>query len=174
MALQDDIAAQVPGLRRFARALVGDRGCGDDLVQDALERSLRYAMQFRRGTNSHRWLMTIMHSVFANDLRRASRQTSPAAFNEDGIADAGYAVSGNQISCLEVRDLDCALQMRPEEQRKVVLMVGLEEMSYADVTLVLSIPVGAVMSRLSRGRERLRKLIARVRPDSKLRFMSTT
>ena len=174
MALQDDIAEQVPRLRRYAHALVGDRGCADDLVQDTLERSLRDATQFPRGTSPRRWLLTIMHNVFIDDLRQTSRQTSPAAFEEDGIANAGYAVSGNQIACLEVRDLDCALQMLPEEQREVVLMVGLEDMSYADAALVLGIPVGTVMSRLSRGRERLRELTARVRPDSKLSVVSTT
>jgi RNA polymerase sigma-70 factor (ECF subfamily) len=173
MAIQDDIAEQVPGLRRYARALVGDRGCADDLVQDTLERSLRYATQFRRGKNPRRWLLTIMHHVFVNDLRKASRQTSPRAFNEEDLVGAQYGVSGNQISSLEVRDLDCALQMLPEPQREVVLMVGLEDMSYAEVSLVLGIPVGTVMSRLSRARERLRELTARVRRESKLGVTST-
>ena len=173
MAVQDDIAEQVPSLRRYARALVGDRDCTDDLVQDTLERSLRYVTQFRRGRNPRRWLMTIMHSVFVNDLRKASRQTSPTAFNEDEIADARNAVRGNQISCVEVRDFDCALQMLPEGQREVVLMVGLEDMSYAEVARVLGIPVGTVMSRLSRGRERLRELTARARPESELGVTST-
>jgi RNA polymerase sigma-70 factor (ECF subfamily) len=117
--------------------------------------------------------MTIMHSVFVNDLRKASRQTSPTAFNEDEIADARNAVRGNQISCVEVRDFDCALQMLPEGQREVVLMVGLEDMSYAEVARVLGIPVGTVMSRLSRGRERLRELTARARPESELGVTST-
>jgi RNA polymerase sigma-70 factor (ECF subfamily) len=173
MAIQDDIAEQVPGLRRYARALVGDCGCADDLVQDTLERSLRYATQFRRGTNPRRWLMTIMHNVFVNDLRKASRQTLPKGFNDDGIAGARYGASGNPISSLEVRDLDCALQMLPEPQREVVLMVGLEGMSYVEVSLVLSIPVGTVMSRLSRARERLRELTACVRPEPKRGVTST-
>lgn len=117
--------------------------------------------------------MTIMHSVFVNDRRKTSRQTSPGAFNEDEIADARYVMSGNQISCLEMRDLDWAFQMLSEQQRVVVLMVGLEDLSYAEIALVLGMPVGTVMPRLSRGRERLRDLTARVRPESKLGVTST-
>ncbi|MFM0347116.1 RNA polymerase sigma factor [Paraburkholderia sp. RL17-347-BIC-D] len=124
------------------RARVGDRGYADDLVQDTLERSLRYAMRFRRGTNQRRWQMTITHS-------------------------------GNQISCLEVRDLDWVFQMLWEQQREVVLMFGLDDMSYAEISLMLGMPVEAVMSRLSRGRERLRDVTARVRPESKLGVTST-
>ncbi|MFM0632003.1 RNA polymerase sigma factor [Paraburkholderia xenovorans] len=123
-------------------ASVGDRGYADDPVQGALERSLRYAMRFRRGTNPHRWQMTITHS-------------------------------GNQITCLEVRDLDWVFQMLWERQREVVLMVGLDDMSYAEISLVLGMPVGTVMSRLSRGRERFSDLTARVRPESKLGVTST-
>lgn len=124
------------------RAVVGDRGYADDLVQGTLERSLRYAMRFRRGTNPRRWQMTITHS-------------------------------GNQISCLEVRGLDWVFQMLWERQCEVVLMVDLDDMSYAEISLVLGMPVGTVMSRVSRGRERLRDLTARVRPESKLGVTST-
>ncbi|MEM5454790.1 sigma-70 region 4 domain-containing protein [Paraburkholderia phytofirmans] len=81
--------------------------------------------------------------------------------------------SGNQISCLEVRDLDWVFQMLWEQQREVVLMVGLDDMSYAEISLVLGMPVEAVMSRLSRRRERLRHVTAPVRPESKLGVTST-
>ncbi|MFM0512759.1 RNA polymerase sigma factor [Paraburkholderia sp. RL17-373-BIF-A] len=81
--------------------------------------------------------------------------------------------SGNQISCLEVRDLDWVFQTLWEQQREVVLMAGLDDKSYAEISLVLGMLVGAVMSRLSRGRERLRDMTARVRPESKLGVTST-
>jgi RNA polymerase sigma-70 factor (ECF subfamily) len=81
--------------------------------------------------------------------------------------------SGNQISCLDVRDLDWVFQTLWEQQREVVLMAGLDDMSYAEISLVLGMPVEAVMSRLSRGRERLRDVTARVRPESKPGVTST-
>lgn len=173
MAVEDDIAEQVPGLRRYARALVGDPGCADNLVQDTLERSLRDATHFRRDANPRRWLMTTMHCVFSNGLRKSSRQMQPRALDEGEITHAGYAGTGNQIPRVEAHDLDCALQMLSKQQREVVLMVGLEGMSYEEVALVLGIPVGTVMSRLSRGRERLRELTAHVRPAIKLGITST-
>ncbi len=80
MAIQDDIVKQVPCLRRYARALLGDLRCADDLVHDTLERSLRYATQFRAGTNLRRWLMTIMHNVFVNNLRKYSQLRHAMAY----------------------------------------------------------------------------------------------
>ncbi|CDY75681.1 RNA polymerase sigma-54 factor RpoN [Caballeronia glathei] len=172
MAVEDDIVNELAHLRRYARALLGDTRRADDLVQDTLERSLRYVTQFRAGTNLRRWLMTIMHNVFVNDLEKYSRQMLHS-LAQGRHASAAYGVHGNQIPYLEVRDLDWALQRLPQEQREVILMVGLEDMSYSEVALTLGIPVGTVMSRLSRGRERLRALTSRTRPESRLGATST-
>ncbi len=87
------------------------------------------------------------------------------------MAESEFAVQATQTHALEMRDLDYALQRLPAEQREVVLLVGLEEMSYADVALTLGIPIGTVMSRLSRGRERLRALMAGTQPGAQLRVV---
>jgi RNA polymerase sigma-70 factor (ECF subfamily) len=95
------------------------------------------------------WLFTIMHNVFINQLK-ARRELALDGAVEDGLQ------SAPQSDPLELRDLDAALRQLPVEQREVLLLVGLEQLSYAEVSKALGIPVGTVMSRLSRGRERLR------------------
>src|SRR6476660_7515812 len=99
MAVEDDIVNELAHLRRYARALLGDTRRADDLVQDTLERSLRYVTQFRAGTNLRRWLMTIMHNVFVNDLEKYSRQMLHS-LAQGRHASAAYGVHGNQIPYL--------------------------------------------------------------------------
>jgi RNA polymerase sigma-70 factor, ECF subfamily len=101
-----------------------------------------------------------MHNLFANQMRRASVRAVHVSVDDDALAEAEFAVPETQTHGLALRDLDYALQRLPIEQRQVVLLVGLEALSYADVALALEIPLGTVMSRLSRGRERLRALMA--------------
>ena len=161
MSVRDELMEHVPRLRRYARALINNRDLADDLVQDTLERALRHTEQFQAGTDLRAWLFTIMHNVFANQARRASvRAVHISVDDEDGIDESAFSVAGKQTQSLEMRDLDYALQRLPVDQRQVVLLVGLEELSYAEVALALDIPLGTVMSRLSRGRERLRALMA--------------
>lgn len=153
----DVFAAQamqyIPRLRRYARALTGDASAADDLVQDALERALVKHALWREGTDLRAWLFTVMHNVFVNQVRSAvATRTVPM---DDTVSDLPQAQATDR---LEIRDLDAALQALPEEQRAVVLLVGLEQMSYEEAAKVLEVPIGTVMSRLSRGRERLRRL----------------
>ncbi len=139
----------IPNLRRYARALVGDRHGADDLVQDTLERAMRKFHLWRPG-DLRAWLFSIMHNVFVNQLR--ARRIDPAAEIPDelpGEPSAAWSAG--------VRDLERGLAVLSPEQREVVLMVSLEDMSYAEVSRALGIPIGTVMSRLSRGRERLRR-----------------
>jgi RNA polymerase sigma-70 factor (ECF subfamily) len=171
MDIRDELMDHIPRLRRYARALIRNRELADDLVQDTLERALERIGLFQAGTDLRAWLFTIMHNVFANQMRRASARAAHVSFDDDSIAESEFAVPARQTRSLEVRDLDYALQRLPAEQREVVLLVGLEEMSYTDVALTLGIPVGTVMSRLSRGRERLRNLMAGVQPVEKLRVV---
>ena len=147
------IVAHIPRLRRYARALAGDSHRADDLVQDTLERALAKFYLWRRGSDLRAWLFTIMHNVFINQLK-ARRELALDDAVEDGLQ------SPLQSDPLEVRDLDAALRRLPVEQREVLLLVGLEQLSYAEVSKALSIPVGTVMSRLSRGRERLRAVMS--------------
>ena len=151
----------IPRLRRYARALTGDPAAADDLVQDALERALLKQDLWRRGSDMRAWLFTVMHNVFINQVRA----TAPGRLVplDDMVAHAPQMPDADR---LEIRDLDAALQMLPEAQRMVVLLVGLEQMSYEETAQVLDVPVGTVMSRLSRGREQLRRLLQGARPAS--------
>jgi len=148
-----EIVAHIPRLRRYARALAGDSHRADDLVQDTLERAMAKFHLWRRGSDLRAWLFTVMHNVFINQLK-ARRELALDEAVEDALQSAPLS------DPLELRDLDAALRQLPAEQREVLLLVGLEQLSYAEVSKVLSIPVGTVMSRLSRGRERLRAVIS--------------
>jgi RNA polymerase sigma-70 factor (ECF subfamily) len=171
MGVRDELMDHVPRLRRYARALINNRDLADDLVQDTLERALRNTEKFESGTDLRAWLFTIMHNVFANQARKGGVRAVHISVDDDDIPEREFAVQGTQTQSLEVRDLDFALQRLPLDQRQVVLLVGLEEMSYAEVALALEIPLGTVMSRLSRGRERLRALMAGAQPGAKLQVV---
>jgi len=148
------IAEHIPRLRRYARALAGDQHAADDLVQDTLERAINKRHLWRPGSDLRAWLFAIMHNVFVNQLR--SRQAHPEDALDD---DALPAVAPTDGARLEVRDLQTALALLSPEQREVVLLVGLEQLTYAEASHALGIPIGTVMSRLFRGRERLRLLV---------------
>ena len=143
----------IPRLRRYARALVGDRATADDLVQDTLERAWAKLHLYRRGTDLRAWLFTVMHNVHVNRVR-ASRVTDTL---EDEMPE--LAQRAPQGDALLVRDLDRAIARLPAEQRAVLLLVTLEEMSYEEVARTLGIPIGTVMSRLSRARDKLRAMM---------------
>lgn len=148
-----EFVALIPRLRRYARALVGDRSSADDLVQDTLERAWARLHLWQRGTDLRAWLFTVMHNVHAN---RARAFRAHSEFDEDA-PETGFAPAENGL--LELRDLERALAALPVEQREVLLLVALEDMSYAETASTLGIPSGTVMSRLSRARERLRVLM---------------
>ncbi|RDK08564.1 RNA polymerase sigma factor [Cupriavidus lacunae] len=171
MKIQDELVEHVPRLRRYARALIHNHDLADDLVQDTLERALCRTEQFRPGSDLRSWLFSIMHNLFINQIRRASERVVHVSVDDDSVDESEYAVAPEQMRSLEMRDLDYALQRLPVEQREIVLLVGLEEMSYADVAIALDVPIGTVMSRLSRGRERLRALMAGSQPSARLRVV---
>lgn len=150
------IEEQIPRLRRYARALTGDRSSADDLVQDTLERALSRFHLWRHGSDLRAWLFTIMHNIFINQARTRLRQR-----HESLEATAALdAMQAPDPDWLQLRDLDSALAQLPHEQRTVLLLVGLEQFTYEEAAQVLKIPIGTVMSRLSRGRERLRAVLA--------------
>lgn len=150
----DHLLACVPRLRRYARALVGDRAAAEDLVQDTIERGWAGLRSWQRGTDMRAWLFSIMHNLRVDQGRRGTLHTEPLDDETPLPAIPGHVSAG-----LELRDLDAALRLLPEEQREILLLVGLEEMRYEDVASSLGIPVGTVMSRLSRAREKLRALM---------------
>jgi RNA polymerase sigma-70 factor (ECF subfamily) len=155
----------IPRLRRYARALVGDRSAADDLVQDTLERAWTKLHLYRRGTDLRAWLFTVMHNVHVNKVR-AARATD--SLEDDMPELAQRAVQGD---ALLVRDLERSIARLPAEQRAVLLLVTLEEMSYDDVARTLGIPIGTVMSRLSRAREKLRAMMLGQGTTAKLKVV---
>jgi RNA polymerase sigma-70 factor (ECF subfamily) len=150
-----DFVQHIPRLRRYARALTGDRGRADDLVQDTLERALVKFHLWRPGSDLRAWMFTIMHNVYINQVRAGSAAVV-SALDDEAVQPA---IRATQSDRLEVMDLQSALLTLPEEQRDVLLLVGLEQMTYEEAAGVLNVPIGTVMSRLSRARERLRLLL---------------
>lgn len=150
------IEESIPRLRRYARTLVWERGRADDLVQDTLERAWGRFHLWRRDSDLRAWLFTIMHNVHANNVRANCATPAQQSLEEDEL---DIPVRATQEDGLRIRDIQAALDCLPREQREVLLLVGLEEMRYAEVARVLDVPVGTVMSRLSRGREHLRQIL---------------
>jgi RNA polymerase sigma-70 factor (ECF subfamily) len=144
----------VPRLRRYARALTRNRDDADDLVQDTLERAWARSALWRGVGDMRAWLFGIMHNLHVDGARRPRLPTQPL---DDATPEV--AVAATQGDRLAVLDLQQALACLPVEQREILLLISLEDMSYADIARTLGIPMGTVMSRLSRGRERLRALL---------------
>ena len=144
----------LPRLRRYARALSGSREDADDLVQDTLERAWAKSGLWQGVADMRAWLFSIMHNLHVDGVRRPRLHT--VTMDDDTPE---VPVAPTQGERLAVLDLQAALDLLPVEQKEILLLVALEDMAYADVAKALSIPIGTVMSRLSRGRERLRGLL---------------
>ena len=160
------ILAEIPRLRRYARALLGDRAAADDLVQDTLERAWSRLHQWRAGSDMRAWLFGIMHNLRIDQLRRPRLSTLSIDADEFELP-----TRPTQADALELRDLESALGHLADEQREILLLIALEEMSYADIASTLGIPIGTVMSRLSRGRERLRLIMDGQTANTRLRVV---
>jgi RNA polymerase sigma factor (sigma-70 family) len=154
-----NMEACVPALRRYARVLL--KGShdqdADDLVHDSLAHALDRLHTQRRDLPIRPWLFAIMHNLFVSGIRR--QQSRGEAISIDSVDEGYLGVGATQEDSLRWRDLLRGLECLPEEQRLVVMLVSVEDLSYAEVGQVLGIPIGTVMSRLSRGRERLRLMM---------------
>jgi RNA polymerase sigma-70 factor (ECF subfamily) len=159
-----DAEQWIPRLRRYAIALTGNREAADDLIQDTLERAWRKRGLWQPGSDLRAWLFTVMHNVHVNGVR-SIRPMESLDDNEQGAdrADAMPA-AGSADGGVVLSELRAALARLSDEHRQVILLVGLEQMSYAEAASVLGVPIGTVMSRLARGREQLRRLLARDAP----------
>jgi RNA polymerase sigma-70 factor (ECF subfamily) len=143
-----------PPLRAGAHA-------ADDLVQDTLVRAIAKAHLWQPGTDIRAWLFTIMHNQNVNEVRRAIRYDAVVDLEDCAMPIA----TTDPTASRQLRELERALAQMLEEQRQVILLVGLEGMSYEDAAAILNVPIGTIRSRLSRGREALRKLLdMEVRP----------
>ncbi len=147
----------IPSLRRYARALTGDAWTADDLVQDTLERACSKWRLWTAGSDLRAWLFTLMHNIFVNQVRRAVRQS--AAGTTVDVEAVAHELAAPDAGDAQSLDLQRCLLRLPEDQRVVLLLVTLEDLSYEEVARITAVPIGTVMSRLSRARSRLRELM---------------
>lgn len=149
--LEAIVEKQIPALRRYAFALVRDHHASDDLVQDCLERALS-AWSRKRADDPRAWLFTILRNTYLSTYRTQKRRGVPASMETIGEP----ALPPDQESGLQARDALAALDRLPEDQRSILLLIGVEDLTYDEAARVLGIPLGTVMSRLSRARHQLR------------------
>jgi len=152
-AFADALVAQLPALRRFAVVLSGSLPMADDLVQDCIERALRKSDQLREPHRLGAWLRTIMHNVFVNELRRRRHQPT------EDIDELANELSSAERDPTVTRDFVRALNSLSVEHREIVLLAGLEGLSYREIAATLDLPIGTVMSRLARARANLREVL---------------
>lgn len=152
------VEPQIPALRRYAAALTRDRSDADDLVQDTLELVIARWHQRRDDGSVRSWLFAILHNLAMSHLRQ-SRRRGGAHLPLDDVDETSLAVPPHQEAGIQRHDLLRALDALPEEQRSVLLLVTVEGLSYAETAEVLGVPIGTVMSRLSRARDRMIQLM---------------
>lgn len=149
--------AQIPRLRRYAYGLTGDRTQGDDLVQECLERAWSRRRLYEPSRPIRPWLFTILHNLYVNQVRRRAAEPLLVSDSTPGLPEAP---SAPEPGAVDVEDLRRALARLGPNHREVLLLVGLEQLSYREAAETLGIPVGTVMSRLARAREQLRSHLA--------------
>lgn len=142
----------IPALRRYARTLLNDRSAADDLVQDCLERAIAHWEERRADGNVRSWIFAILHNLAVTQLRRRTAQMPHVDL---AAVEMWLSLPASQEDGLNYRALLAALRELPDDQRVVLLLVGVEDLSYTEAARVLSVPIGTVMSRLSRAREKL-------------------
>lgn len=152
------IEPSIPSLRRYARSLVRDAAEADDLVQDCLERAIARWGQRREASDARSWLFSILHNLAISRWRRLGRRGRELCL--DDLDEADLAERATQHDGVNQSDILKSLAALPPDYRSVLLLVGVEDLSYAQAAKVLDVPIGTVMSRLSRGRERLAQIMA--------------
>lgn len=153
---QECIERHIVDLRRYACALLGSSAEADELVQECLLRALARQHFWTRIRDMRAYLFTILHNVYVDGLKHRSRRDRGDQLVD---ADGGPAQPAGQLLSLELRDVVRAVAALPLEQREVLLLVGLEGMSYQATAGILDVPVGTVMSRLSRARAALHRMV---------------
>jgi RNA polymerase sigma-70 factor (ECF subfamily) len=156
--LRRDIAALLPRLRRFGIALAGSVEQGDDIVQAAIERVLVKSDQWQLGTSLESWTFKIMQNLWRDELRRRRTDERKQALNSAATDDM---VDGSNVaeSMLMLNKTRACFTQLPEDQRLALALVVLDGQSYRDAAHQLDIPIGTLMSRLSRGRDALRRMM---------------
>jgi RNA polymerase sigma-70 factor (ECF subfamily) len=156
-----DLVAAIPRLRRYARVLTGDAARADDLVQDTLARAWEKRRLWRTGSDLRAWLFTIMHNVHVNQLALARRDAANVSIDADpGNPAWQLPVRASQLDRVELLELVEQIGRLSADQREVLLLAAVEELRYDEIASVLAVPIGTVMSRLSRARAKLQRLLA--------------
>ena len=155
-----DLVAALPRLRRYARVLTGDVHHADDLVQDTLARAWDKRRLWQAGSDLRAWLFTIMHNVHANQFSLRQRERAHISLDADDGPAAGLEVRvrATQSDRIELNEVFAQIGQLPVEQREVLILAAVEELRYDEIARLLGVPVGTVMSRLSRAREKLRRM----------------
>lgn len=148
------IAEQIPGLLRYAHALIRSKDLTEDLVQDCLERAWSRRYMWNPERQLRPWLFTIMHNIYINQLQKHKNAPETVSVDLVNIED-----KSDPAEALKIRDFENALGELSPEYREVILLAGLENLSYKEIAAVTGLPMGTVMSRLSRARERLRQIM---------------
>ena len=147
----------IPALRRYAYALLHDHAAADDLVQDTLERALSRWSLRRADGELRAWLFAILRNRHIDAYRQARRRGTEVEIDKVDHRETAT----RQEAAIEARDVLAALEQLPEEQKSLLLLIGVEDFSYEETARVLGVPIGTVMSRLSRARQRLRSIVER-------------
>jgi RNA polymerase sigma-70 factor (ECF subfamily) len=157
-----DLVAALPRLRRYARVLTGDINRADDLVQDTLARAWEKRQLWRAGSDLRAWLFTIMHNVHVNQFSIRRRELAESSLDADDGPAAGWQipVRATQSDRIELNEVLLQIGRLPTDQREVLILAAVEELRYEDIARVQGVPIGTVMSRLNRAREKLRRMNA--------------
>jgi RNA polymerase sigma-70 factor (ECF subfamily) len=157
-----DLVAALPRLRRYARVLTGDVNRADDLVQDTLARAWEKRQLWRAGSDLRAWLFTIMHNVHVNQFSIRRRELAESSLDADDGPVAGWQipVRATQSDRIELNEVLTQIGRLPTDQREVLILAAVEELRYEDIARVQGVPIGTVMSRLNRAREKLRRMNA--------------
>ena len=154
--LLSQVEPMIPALRRYARGLLKDRETADDIVQDCLERVV-VNWSRRRDANARPWVFAILHNLAVNRIRQESRRSGTVTIED--MPEATAAVAASQEQTLFGQDVLAAIERLPPDYRSVLLLISVEDLSYAEAAMVLDVPIGTVMSRLSRAREQLKPIL---------------
>jgi RNA polymerase sigma factor (sigma-70 family) len=155
-----DLVAALPRLRRYARVLTGDANRADDLVQDTLARAWQKRQLWQAGSDLRAWLFTIMHNVHVNQYAMRRRELAESSIDADDGPAAGWEipVRATQSDRVELTEVLAYVARLPTDQREVLVLAAIEELRYEDIARIQAVPIGTVMSRLNRAREKLRRM----------------
>jgi RNA polymerase sigma-70 factor (ECF subfamily) len=158
----------LPRLWAFALRISGDRHDAEDLVQRACLRALERAHQLRPDTATLSWMFSIVHSTWINELHsRSVRKRSSMEWDDDFLENVADPVNKGPETQLMLGQIISAVELLPEAQRVVMLLVAMEGLSYQEAADVLEVPIGTVMSRLSRARQAVGALFGAHEPTPK-------